>query len=69
VTLLERAAKRDVAGVGDAEVVVDRYRTFWIPTHELYEADVNPTSLANTIVDNQFPETPYLVKVDGCKSF
>lgn len=61
-TMLERAAQRDVAWVGDADVVLDRYRTFWIPMHELYEADANPMALVNIIVDNQYPETPYLIK-------
>jgi len=64
-TMLERAAKRDVAWVGDADVVVERYRTFWIPMHELYEADAKPMSLASTIVDNQFPQTPELIKANA----
>jgi uridine kinase len=67
-TMLERAAKRDVAWVGDADVVVERYLTFWIPMHELYEADTNPTSLVNTIVDNQFPEAPDLLKAGAFES-
>jgi len=67
-TMLERAAKRDVAWVGDAAVVVDRYRAFWIPMHELYEADANPTSHANIIVGNQFPERPRVIKADGLES-
>lgn len=61
-TMLERAARRDVAWIGDAEIVVERYRTFWIPMHELYEADANSMALANIIVDNQYPETPDLIK-------
>jgi len=57
-TMLERVAKRDVAWVGSAEIVIERYRTFWIPMHEYYEAEVEPTRFANIIVDNRQPEEP-----------
>jgi uridine kinase len=61
-SMLDRAAKRDVAWMGSAEIVLDRYRAFWIPTHELYEAEINPQRHANAIVDNRHPEAPSLLK-------
>jgi len=60
-TMIERAASRDVAWVGSAEVVIHRYRTFWIPTHTLYETKDHPTFASNVMVDNSDPETPTLV--------
>lgn len=60
-TMLERAANRDIAWVGSAEVVLNRYRTFWIPTHTRYETRDHPTSVANIMVDNSYPETPTLI--------
>jgi uridine kinase len=63
-TMIERAANRDVAWVGSAEVVIHRYRTFWIPTHTLYETKDRPTFATNVIVDNSYPETPTLARKD-----
>jgi len=60
-TMIERAANRDVAWVGSVEVVANRYRTFWIPTHTHYETRDNPTSITNIMVDNSYLETPALV--------
>jgi hypothetical protein len=58
--MIERATQRDVAWVGSVEVVAERYRTFWIPTHELYESEVNPSRLAHVVVHNQYPDAPVL---------
>jgi len=63
--MLERAANRDVAWMGSADSVIERYRAFWIPTHQLYEAETNPRYRANVIVDNRQPETPSLIKRDA----
>jgi uridine kinase len=60
-TMVERAARRDVAWVGSAEVVVERYRTFWIPTHTLYETAAEPQRAAHLIVDNRRPDAPRLL--------
>jgi uridine kinase len=64
-SMLERAGKRDAAWIGSAEIAIDRYHTFWIPTHELYEAETNPKSRANAIVDNRYLETPSLLSTSG----
>jgi hypothetical protein len=42
-------------------VVVERYRTFWIPTHTLYETAAEPQRAAHLIVDNRRPEAPRLL--------
>jgi uridine kinase len=64
--MLERAANRDVAWIGSTEVVIDRYRAFWRPTHAFYEAATNPRRRANVIVDNRHPSTPSLITRDAC---
>jgi uridine kinase len=61
-TMIERATKRDVAWVGSAEEVAERYREFWIPTHRFYETGDDPRGFATIIVDNQRPETPIVFK-------
>jgi len=60
-TMLERAARRDVAWVGDAEAVRERYRSRWIPTHELYEA-TGARDAAHIVVDNEDPRRPQVVR-------
>ncbi|NJO84548.1 MAG: uridine kinase [Blastochloris sp.] len=67
--MIERATQRDVAWAGSAEVVADHYRTFWIPTHEMYEAEVNPALVAHAIVDNQRPEAPALIKTNAASAY
>ncbi len=61
-TMLERAVQRDTAWVGNAALVLERYRTFWIPTHLLYEAEVNPIQFAHIIVNNRNPLQPDVIK-------
>jgi uridine kinase len=60
-TMVERAADRDSAWVGNKDIVVERYRSFWIPTHRSYESLTTPKRDANIIVDNTNPESPILV--------
>jgi uridine kinase len=59
-TMVARAANRDVAWVGSADLVIERYRSFWIPTHTLYEAEVEPAQLADALVNNEDPQHPVL---------
>jgi uridine kinase len=61
-TMIERAAGRDSAWVGSPDVVVERYRSFWIPTHELYERAMTPRQFADVIVDHRNPETPCVMQ-------
>jgi uridine kinase len=59
-TMVERAARRDVAWVGD-EATVRRHRTFWRETHSLYE-QLGPHESADAVVDNADPARPRLLK-------
>ena len=61
-TMIERAAKRDVAWVGDDATVRQRYLTRWAPTHRLYEATGARTA-AHVIIDNEAPLRPRLVQL------
>lgn len=61
-TMVARGAARDVAWVGSAEVVTERYRTFWIPTHALYETTTQPQRVADVVVDNRRPDGPSLIE-------
>lgn len=63
-TMIQRACNRDSAWIGSAEDVEHRYRTFWIPTHQYYEAEDQATTVANLVLDNQNPEAPVVVKGD-----
>jgi uridine kinase len=66
-TMIERAAGRDIAWVGSRDSVVERYRSFWIPIHELYEREMTPRDFADVIVDNRDPETPFVMKGDAAR--
>jgi uridine kinase len=62
-TMVERARRRDVAWVGSAAVVEDRYRLHWIPTHELYERLTEPSTHAHAIIDNRILGEPKLLRL------
>jgi len=61
-TLLARACARDVAWVGDADVVEQRYRDRIIPSHELYEVAVSPRDLADAVIDTRDLDVPRLLR-------
>jgi len=52
-TMVERARQRDVAWVGSEQLVIERYRRRWIPTHELYEQLDDPRTRAHAVIDNR----------------
>lgn len=60
-TMIARARKRDSVWVGSEEVVAERYRNHWIPTHELYERREAPRARADVIVDNRAFDAPRLI--------
>lgn len=62
-TMVERARHRDVAWVGSAEVVEERYRSHWIPTHELYERLITPREQAHAVIDNRRPQEPTVLRL------
>lgn len=61
-TMIERAAKRDVAWVGDEATVRHSYLTRWAPTHRLYEA-TGARAAAHVIIDNEDPLRRRLVRL------
>lgn len=61
--MVERARRRDVAWVGSEDVVEDRYRRHWIPTHELYERLIMPQSQAHAVLDNRQPQNPTVLRL------
>lgn len=62
-TMVLRARNRDVAWVGSAQVVEERYRRHWIPTHERYERLTGGSSSAHAVVDNRCAEAPRLLRL------
>jgi uridine kinase len=60
-TMVERAAARDVAWVGDAGKVRARYEGFWTQTHTLYEAG-GAFAAAHAVIGNETPANPRLVR-------
>jgi uridine kinase len=62
-TMVARACERDVAWVASVEVVEERYRRHWIPTHELYEQLVNPRAQAHAVIDNRVFQEPIIVRL------
>lgn len=63
-TMFERAARRDVAWVGDEAKVRASYRTRWEPAHRLYEA-TGARAAAHIVIDNEDPARPRLVFLAG----
>jgi uridine kinase len=62
-TMVERARRRDVAWVGSAAVVEDRYRQHWIPTHDLYERLIEPQTYVHAVIDNRRPQEPTVLRL------
>jgi uridine kinase len=62
-TMVERARRRDVAWVGSEQVVEERYRRHWVPTHELYERLTDAASLADVVLDNRDVQRPRLLRL------
>lgn len=61
-TMVERARRRDVAWVGSADAVEERYRRHWVPTHELYERLAAPRERADVVVDNRIFRAPKILR-------
>lgn len=56
--ILRRAVGRDLALLGGAETVLDRYRRRYLPGQRRYDAAVGPRGLADVVVDNTDPRRP-----------
>lgn len=61
-TMVERAAKRDIAWMPSEAAVRTRYHHRWIPLHKLYE-DTGARSYADMIIDNEDFNSPRAVPV------
>jgi uridine kinase len=64
-TMIARARRRDVAWIGPADAVEERYRQRWIPTHELREGLAHPVLRAGAIIDNRDFTAPRLLRLPG----
>lgn len=62
-TMVERARRRDVAWVGSAVVVDERYRRHWLPTHQLYERLAEPRAQAHAVIDNRHSHAPKITRL------
>jgi uridine kinase len=62
-TMVERARRRDSAWAGSEQVVEERYRRRWIPTHELYERLTDAPARAHAVVDNRDLQRPSLLRL------
>ena len=62
-TMVARAMARDVAWVGSAERVRERYEQYWIPRHRHYEGTYRPRERADIVVDNDDLDRPRIVRM------
>jgi uridine kinase len=62
-TMVERARRRDVAWVGSADIVEERYRRHWVPTHDLYERLTAAPTRAHAVIDNRDIPRPRLLRL------
>lgn len=58
--VLARGAARDAAWMDSAEAAAERYRTYYIPAERLYDAEADPRSHADVIVDNRNLASPII---------
>jgi uridine kinase len=62
-TMVERARRRDTAWVGSADIVEERYRRHWVPTHDLYERLTAAPARAHAIIDYRDIQQPKLLRL------
>jgi uridine kinase len=58
--VLARGAARDSAWMDSAQAAAERYRRYYIPAERLYDAQADPRSHADVIVDNRDVANPVL---------
>jgi len=61
-TVLQRGATRDQGWAGGFEAAAELYRTRYIPSEELYIAEVGPRELADVVIDHIDFDAPVLLK-------
>lgn len=57
-TVLQRGADRDQSWAGSWEAAAELYRSRYIPSEQLYVAEVNPKALADLVIDQRDFEHP-----------
>ena len=62
-TMVARARHRDVAWGGSEQVVEERYRQHWVPTHALYERLTDAPARAHAVVDTRDLQQPKLLRL------
>lgn len=60
--VLHRGTIRDQAWMDSAEAAAERYRTYYIPGEELYQAEIRPAERADTVIDNRNFEAPRIMR-------
>jgi uridine kinase len=65
---LARALERDLAALGSAEVVRERYARRYLPAQRRYLAECRPRERADFIVENADPAAPALIVRQGTKT-
>ena len=58
--VLARGAARDSAWMDSAQAAAERYRRYYIPAERMYDAEADPRSQADVIVDNRDVADPVL---------
>lgn len=58
--VLARGAARDAAWMDSAQAAAEHYRRYYIPAEQMYDAEVDPRSHADVIVDNRDVSAPVL---------
>jgi uridine kinase len=58
--VLARGTARDAAWMDSAQAAAERYRNYYIPGERLYDAEVEPRTRADVIVDNRDVANPIL---------
>ncbi|HEY1346048.1 MAG TPA: hypothetical protein VGF54_13755 [Streptosporangiaceae bacterium] len=58
--VLARGAARDSAWMDSAQAAAERYRRYYIPAERMYDAEADPRSQADVIVDNRDVAGPVL---------
>lgn len=67
--VLARGAARDAAWMDSAQAAAAHYRRYYIPAERMYDAEVDPRSHADVIVDNRDVAAPVLRQGGAQRAF
>ncbi len=62
-TMVAWARRRDVAWGSSEQVVEERYRQHWVPTHALYERLTDALARAQAVIDTRNLQQPKLLQL------